>query len=359
MLNKIVLENFKGYERLELDKLQRVNLIAGMNNTGKTSILEAIYLHHDRMSADVLIAPLARRGVQQFDLSAEYIFHPYFNNFNYEKPFRVITEDSGHKNIASYAMVVPENQRLAVNKNNFQMNSVLSSAAVINNAIEITYTSDNKPQGKALIQIVNNQIEMKVESVMTINRVVVFVPASARGNSFTDAQFMSKLDMTNGLETFVSYLKMIDARLRNVSLLSIGGQPTIYVDVGLKRKIPMVNMGEGISKLTSILTAILSNKNAIILIDEIENGIHYSLMPKIWEIIFSAAQKQNCQIFATTHSYDVIKGVSDFMRDNELDNSKNSFSYIRLDRNKEGVVVPKYYGPSALLTSVERDWDIR
>ncbi|HBA9386769.1 TPA: AAA family ATPase, partial [Escherichia coli] len=58
MLNKIVLENFKGYERLELDKLQRVNLIAGMNNTGKTSILEAIYLHHDRMAADVLIAPL-------------------------------------------------------------------------------------------------------------------------------------------------------------------------------------------------------------------------------------------------------------------------------------------------------------
>lgn len=359
MLNKIVLENFKGYRKLELEKLKRINLIAGMNNTGKTSILEAIYLHHDRRSGDVLIAPLARRGVMQFDLSAEYIFHPYFNDFNIDKPFRIITEDSGHKSIASYAMVAPSDQRRFINNNNFQMNSVLSSAAIINNAVEITYTFNNKPQGKSLIQIVNNQIEMNIDQTIINSRVVVFVPASARGNSFTDAQFMSKLDMINGLKSFVSYLKMIDSRLQDVSILSIGGQPTIYVDVGLKRKIPMVNMGEGICKLTSILTAILSNQNSIILIDEIENGIHYSLMPKIWEIIFTAAEKQNCQIFATTHSHDVIKGLSDFMRDSELDVEKQSFSYMRLDRNKEGLVVPKYYGPSALLASVERDWDIR
>ncbi|EMW0509133.1 AAA family ATPase [Enterobacter mori] len=362
MLNKIILENFKGYSFLELDKLKRVNLIAGMNNTGKTSILEAIYMQHDRLAGDLFIAPLVRRGAQQFDLSVEYIFHPYFNDFNFHNPFKIITEDSGYKTIATYSMVSPINQKVEINKNDLFMNSVLSSSMNINNVMEIAYACNNKPQGKSRIQIVNNQIEMNVENMMQANRQVVFVPASARGNSVTDAQFMSKLDLANGIEEFISYLKMIDSRLKNVSLLSIGGMPTIYVDVGLKRKIPMIQMGEGISKLTSILTAILSNQNAIILIDEIENGIHYSLMPKIWEILFAAAQKQKCQIFATTHSHDVIEGVAKYMNkcsESKSDIEQQSFSYIRLDRDKEGLVVPKYYGPSTLLASVERDWDIR
>lgn len=359
MLDKLILENYKGYSYLELDKLKRVNLIAGMNNTGKTSILEAIYMQHDRVAGDVFIAPLARRGVQQFDLSPEYIFHPYFYDFNIDKPLKITTVDSGHKAVAVYTMVTPANQRLEINKNNFQMNNVLSSAPVAKNAVEIVYTSNGKPQGKSKMQINNNQLELNVEFMEPLSRIVVFVPASARGNNYADAQFMSKLDMINGLDEFTEYLKMIDSRLRSVSLLSIGGQPTIYVDIGLKRKIPMVQMGEGISKLTSIIIAILSNPNAIILIDEIENGIHYSLMPKIWEIVFSAATKQNCQIFATTHSHDVISGVAKYMGHEEKNLDKQSMSYIRLDRNNEGIVTPKYYGPAALVASVERDWDIR
>lgn len=359
MLDKIILENFKGYERLEVAGLQRINLIAGMNNTGKTSILEAIFMHFDRMSADVFIRPFVRRGVQQFDLLPEYMFHPYFNDFNISKPIKVSTFDSGHKSISQYSLEAAKNQNVAVNKNNYFMNSVLESASTLNESIVINYSWNGRDQGKATISINNNQLEMHMDKMTPANKVAVFVPASARGNSISDAQFISKLDIMHGLNEFTDYLKMVDPRLRSVSLVSAGGQPTLYVDVGLKRKIPMTQMGEGISKLTSILTAILSNTNAVVLIDEIENGIHYSLMPSIWKMIFTAAQKQNCQVFATTHSNDIIKGLSKYLQDDEKALSEQQVAYIRLDRNKKGEVIPKNYDAAALLVSVERDWDIR
>lgn len=56
----------------------------------------------------------------------------------------------------------------------------------------------------------------------------------------------------------------------------------LYVDIGINKKIPMSFMGDGISRLTSILLAILTTKNGIVFIDEIENGIHYSVQNKIW-----------------------------------------------------------------------------
>lgn len=359
MFDTLILENYKSYKKLELNDLKRINLIAGMNNTGKTSILEAIFMQHDRLAGDVFLRPLFRRGVQQVEVKPEYIFHPYFHDFNIDKPFVITTKGGGFKDVATYTMVSAKSKTMAVNQNNLPMNSVLSSASTFKNAVEIRYLSNNDKKGMATLQIVNNQLEMNLESVSPAFRTAVFVPASARGNSLSDADFISQLDMANGLDEFVKYLKMIDSKLRGVSLLSLGGQPTLYVDVGLKRKIPMVQMGEGISKLTSILTAILSNQNAVILIDEIENGIHYSLMPKIWKIIFSAATRQKSQVFITTHSQDVINGVSECFKENPYDKYEDVFSYIRLDKNDNGEIIPKHYGAASLVASVERDWDIR
>lgn len=49
-------------------------------------------------------------------------------------------------------------------------------------------------------------------------------------------------------------------------------------------------MGERITRLLSILVAIASTPDGIVCVDEIENGIHYSLFPKVWEAIETMAK---------------------------------------------------------------------
>lgn len=359
MINKVTIENFKGFQSIEINNLRRVNLISGMNNTGKTSLLEAIFLFHDRVSPDAFLKPVIRREVQQFDLTPEFIFHTFYSDFNFKAPFKIIVEDSGHKGIASYSLKPKNKQTIAIDKNNYNFSPVLSSAQESFEVMEVNYLQDNKQAGTSKIQINNGQLEVNFESVVPANKIAVFVPSSSRGNAHNDAQFISNIDIMNGMGELTSYLQMVDSRLNSISLLTISGRPAIYVDIGLKRKIPMSQMGEGISKLTSILAAILSNPNSVIMIDEIENGIHYSLMPKLWGVIFKASQSKNCQIFATTHSHDVLQGVSDFMNNDDNKDYEKSFTYIRLDKDKNGIVTPKTYSTTALITSIERDWDIR
>lgn len=78
-----------------------------------------------------------------------------------------------------------------------------------------------------------------------------------------------------------------------------------------EKLLPLKLAGDGICKLLFILLAIIANPNSIILIDEIETGFHYSKYPKLWEVIANPARDYNCQIIATTHSYECIDGAID------------------------------------------------
>ena len=64
-----------------------------------------------------------------------------------------------------------------------------------------------------------------------------------------------------------------------------------------------------------IILKIFSAKNGFLLIDEFENGLHYSVQPKIWELIFELAYRFNIQVFATTHSWDCIESFSQVAKD--------------------------------------------
>jgi AAA15 family ATPase/GTPase len=124
----------------------------------------------------------------------------------------------------------------------------------------------------------------------------------------------------------------------------------IYGDLGIGKKMPLSLMGEGTAKLLSIMLAIATHKGGIVLIDEIENGVHYSIHPKFWQLIVTLSKRYQCQLFLTTHSYEIIKSLKE--QDDDY------LSYIRLDR-KNGEVLPKKYDAEMLFSAIERDWEIR
>ena len=71
--------------------------------------------------------------------------------------------------------------------------------------------------------------------------------------------------------------------------------------------LPLYSLGDGMLRALGISLALVNAKDGILLIDEFENGLYYTVQPDLWQFIFRVARHLNVQVFATTHSWDCIK----------------------------------------------------
>jgi AAA15 family ATPase/GTPase len=99
-------------------------------------------------------------------------------------------------------------------------------------------------------------------------------------------------------------------------------------------RIPLRSMGDGLTKLFHIALAVASAPRGVLLIDEFENGLHWSVQEKLWVALVRAARDSSVQVFCTTHSRDCIKGFATAVRDAR----SNDASIYRLERKADGVL---------------------
>ena len=125
-------------------------------------------------------------------------------------------------------------------------------------------------------------------------------------------------------------LRIVEPRLQSVEDISASGNPMIWGDVGLSELVPLSAMGEGMTHIARIVLAISSAPGGIVLVDEIENGIHHSIMTKVWAVVAEAAKQFDTQVFATTHSFECFEAAHDTL--------KGEWHFHRLDRTSDGSI---------------------
>ena len=128
----------------------------------------------------------------------------------------------------------------------------------------------------------------------------------------------------------------------------------IFGDIGLTRLVPLPIMGEGITKVCSLVLAIANAPNGLVFIDEIEKGIHYSIMKEIWIGIAEAAKIFNTQIIATTHSRECIVAAHEALSKS----GKYNFLLHRLDKINEDIKITTYDRES-LEAAIEAGFEVR
>ena len=146
----------------------------------------------------------------------------------------------------------------------------------------------------------------------------------------------------------------MDPALSDITAITVSGQTQLYGNMGGK-VLPMRLAGDGMNSLLFIMLSIIENPNSIILIDEIENGFHYSMYPIIWEAIANAAQKSNCQVIATTHSYECVAGAVEGIEKADM---KDEFCFFRLAQEGDGRVAYRY-SEDLLQYALESDMEVR
>ncbi len=127
----------------------------------------------------------------------------------------------------------------------------------------------------------------------------------------------------------------------------------------IPRPISIKYLGDGMIRIFQIAIQLISAQNGFLLIDEFENGLHYSVQEKIWTLLFEMAEKLDIQVFATTHSWDCIESFTKVaLIHEEVD--AILFHMGRSVRNSDkGRVIATVYDREALAIVTQSDLDIR
>lgn len=117
--------------------------------------------------------------------------------------------------------------------------------------------------------------------------------------------------------------------------------------------LPLRALGDGANRLFGLALALASARDGLLLVDEIENGLHYSVQPDVWRLVFEMATRLNVQVFATTHSYDCIKAFEEAARESEEEGV-----LVRLARKGDRTLVGEF-DERELEIAVEGEIEVR
>ncbi len=121
----------------------------------------------------------------------------------------------------------------------------------------------------------------------------------------------------------------------------------------VEQPVPIGSMGDGIWRMLALSIAIAQSKGGTLLVDEIDTGLHYTVMSKMWNLIYSAAKEFNVQVFATTHSYDCVYSLAQICPDAD---PANKITVQRIEANKHQSVP---YDQEEITIAAAREIEVR
>jgi AAA15 family ATPase/GTPase len=334
MYNQFRVQNFRGFKDLELKDLARVNLIAGKNNVGKTALLEAIGIISGKTN---IVLARTHTGVstdnqpRRLTIDVESIYDSKFKATNLFHNFR-INEDI---------------QILGIRENGKE------------DEIKIRYRDRNPdsmivfifPEGRQDTIFVQEQEVTSSSEKRYFPLIILF--ARKKENYRDTIEFFSQLKRQKQDDLLIEALKPIESELKNIDLLSGG----LHLNIPrLPELMPLDEMGDGLVRLTNIILAISAVQDGILLIDEIENGLHYSIQTDVWKAIAKATELFNVQIFATTHSFEMLRAAHEAFSQS----SEYNFAFHRLYRSqKTGEIDVVSYQQDNMESALEMNLEMR
>ncbi len=299
-IKNIEIKNFKCFEDFKAEGFGRVNLIGGKNNVGKTAFMEAVYVNTIATNAKIYLTALSNINYMR-----DYI------NLNKEK-INLKMKSYYNTNLDDKTIVINTN----INKNTFcdrYESSIVSTEIYnINGKKEEFKHSDFKESPFKNLNI--NELHLLNNH---------FILSSSINDQYLNTLF-NKIQLDTNEEKLNKYISDIFGE-EFTRFLMIEKKPLLSYK---EKWIPLSSLGEGIKRFITIICAIYSSKDGYLFIDEIENGIHYTNLDKLWEIILTISKDQNVQVFATTHSKECIESYSRVQKQLE-DNESYYFEMIK------------------------------
>ena len=298
VLQTLNLTHFRGHNHLELRNLSQVNVLVGANNSGKTSILEAIELLSMPQSVAGFIQLIARRArmdaARRKNNIANYMCslfqemkeegQPHRYRIRLEatvnnKPYRYEAQGTIHETIDT----------TGTTRTSFQLG--------------VHYVNGEKTEGHYTDKITNGILtHYKLGEERQFD--AFYYPSGWDGYGLL-TELLSKVILENKKDDILSIVQKFDGTITDISIVG----DDIYIHRALSASLPLFAFGSGMQKAVFLSVVLMCCRNGIILIDEIDNAIHTSALEEIFRWFLQACKQWNVQAFITTHSAEALDAM--------------------------------------------------
>jgi len=383
MLESLKIEGFRGFQNFEMANLGRINLLVGKNNSGKTSILEAIQFLYAQ-NIDIFLETISYRG--EFGWSES-------NLPSRTKVFEICHLFPGHE-------IIPSKEIIIIGSRESHQESVTISVKSI--PIQLSLFSDKNDdlnndnifddeewnqlllsigwsQSQKLIQLellangtlARDSIRRRMASLSRIshkigidNKIELKFLTPFSLTSFDMAALFDNIVLSPLEDLIIESLKIIEPKIERIASIGSGKYSTAN-NLGVRggflikiknhdQPIPIGSLGDGFWRMLGLVLAMVNLENGILLVDEIDSGLHFTVMTDMWKVVWETAKKLNIQVFATTHSRDCWQSLAELITEEKI--TDNEITIQRIDKEKSQSVI---FDPEEIVIAATSNLEVR
>ena len=362
-LPSLAIRGFRGITDLSIPRLARVTLITGMNNTGKTSILEGVRLFTEEATPTVIRELLQFREENAAVISddpdsirgAPFLVSALFHGFPrlHENPEPIVFSlcDNSHTmqiQISWFREIDDDdgNTKLIVDEP-LSFEEPDSIPALV---VEIDRRRRIYPIGRLDSMTSARRSRFGYYAQKMFSR---FVNSSGPERTETLGPLWDNISLSEREKYVIEALRIIDPDISAVSMVGEQSPRTSRTAVvwsdKFSRRVPLRSFGEGMNRLFGIILSLVNVSGGILLVDEFDNGMHYTVQVRAWRMVFNLARELDVQVLATTHSLDCVAGFRQAAAEDEVDGLM-----VRIDRLGSQIRAVEYTEEDLLVAMSQR-----
>lgn len=326
------IHRYRKLSKIKIKNLSKVNIFAGGNNMGKTSILEAFYLLSQLNDLNAFLDLEKYRGKFQNDFLSKWINKNFIDQIEIEGTFN---------NASTLLAITKEETEENIEKSGYL--NTISSEATVKDAI---FNSS--------IHLYSNK-----EAELRFTKSQIFCPATFTSPYRYNNHLLKKAHafavQEKYLDRIIDFIRQhLDSSIEKIEMINVEGESRFVVtSTELQEVIDITKYGEGLQRVFEIALLMAYSRNGIICIDEIDSAIHKSLLVEFTKFIQQTAEKFKVQVFLSTHSKECIDAFIENQYHNE-----DLTAYALTEEN--GTIKCKYIDGNRLEQLVETiNFDIR
>jgi ABC-type nitrate/sulfonate/bicarbonate transport system ATPase subunit len=350
MIRELELNGFRQFERLRVRELTRINLFVGLNNCGKSTVLEAIATLASRGNPRALATFMVPRGEyivserpvllhqKNEELDVRRLFHDH--HLELGTSLKISSRTEG--NDSSIELAVTDNplnpdhvaflesrqaQPLKPEDSHSRWRFLIAESTADGNEHSYARYGLSGRGGLSVDEFRDGGDEplfpfelISLESV----------PARRVIENWTEIALTPEQDLAE------ESLRLLAPDLERIALVQDPNSPTGAFRVKLRHPdapVPLGSLGGGIWRMFALILALVRSRGGVLLVDEIDTGIHHSVMHDLWRVVLQTAERLDVQVFATTHSLDCVRGLAQVCND-ASDHAEDRIAMHRIERRQ-------------------------
>lgn len=369
-LPNLSIKGFRGIGALDIPHLGRVTLLAGRNGVGKTAVTEAIRVYASRGRWPVLSALLRRHEefASASDEDGDRMSAPdlaaLFHGRDVSPNSRIEIGPKGASGL-KITVAVPSGRKAELLERLYH--DIAQDAPPL--IVEVSFAKHRRTMpwliprytntGGRDIRAYRRRFEDREEAPpeMSCRSLGPGLP-----NNDEVAELWDKIALTDDEERAVRALNLVlGDRVDRVSMIGDGspryrpyGRRVVVKLRDHDRPVSLRSLGDGATRLFGVALNLAGSRGGFLTIDEAENGIHHSVHEAFWRMVLRTAEENDVQVFATTHSFDCVRGFARAA----VDFPESEGVLVRLEQEEERTRAV-VYSESELETAAEQDIEVR